>query len=66
MSLVQVMQELAVSRQLKISDKRLKRIVHHRVGCMFGELDLSHETAVDIDETAYLRCQRYIMLFLDM
>lgn len=66
MSLVQVMQELAASRQLKISDKRLKRIVHHSVGRMLGELELSHETAVDIDETAYLRGQRYIMLFLDM
>ena len=41
MSLVKEMPVLAVSRQLEMSDKRLWRIVHHYVGRMLGELDLS-------------------------
>jgi transposase len=60
------MQVLAVSRQLEISDKRLWRIVHHYVGRMLGELDLSRVTAVGVDETASRRGQRYVTVFLDM
>jgi transposase len=66
MSLVKVKQVLATSRKLKTFDKLLRRIVHHNMGRMLGELELSRETAVDINETAYLRGQRYIMLFLDL
>ena len=47
MSLVKEMPVLAVSRQLEISDKRLWRIVHHYVGRMLGELDLSNVATVE-------------------
>ncbi|WP_240036582.1 ISL3 family transposase, partial [Halomonas urmiana] len=57
---------LAVSRQLEITDKRLWRIVHHYVGRMLGELDLTGVTAVGVDETASRRGQRYVTVFLDM
>ena len=57
---------LAVTRQLEISNKRLWRIVHHYVGRMLGELDLSRVTAVGVDETSSRRCQRYVTVFLDM
>jgi len=66
MSLVKEMPVLAVSRQLEISDKRLWRIVHHYVGQMLGELDLTGVTAVGVDETASRRGQRYVTVFLDM
>ena len=66
MSLVKEMPILAVSRQLEISDKRLWRIVHHYVGRMLGELNLSNVAAVGVDETASRRGQRYVTVFLDM
>ncbi|WP_240036574.1 transposase [Halomonas urmiana] len=66
MSLGKVMPVLAVSRQLEISDKRLWRIVHHYVGRMLGQLDLSEVEAVGLDETASRRGQRYVTVFLDM
>uniref|UniRef100_UPI00143C5008 ISL3 family transposase n=1 Tax=Halomonas salinarum TaxID=1158993 RepID=UPI00143C5008 len=66
MSLVKEMPVLAVSRQLEISDKRLWRIVHHYVGRMLGELDLSRVATVGVDETASRRGQRYVTVFLDM
>ncbi|TLF44524.1 ISL3 family transposase, partial [Halomonas urmiana] len=66
MSLVKEMPVLAVSRQLEITDKRLWRIVHHYVGRMLGELDLTGVTAVGVDETASRRGQRYVTVFLDM
>ena len=64
MSLVKEMPVLAVSRQLEISDKRLWRIVHHYVGRMLGELDLSNVATVGVDETASRRGQRYVTVFL--
>ncbi|MFO8044397.1 MAG: ISL3 family transposase [Halomonas sp.] len=66
MSLVKEMPVLAVSRQLEISDKRLWRIVHHYVGRMLGQLDLSKVEAVGLDETASRRGHRYVTVFLDM
>jgi transposase len=66
MSLVKEMPVLAVSRQLEISDKRLWRIVHHYVGRMLGELDLSSVAMVGVDETASRRGHRYVTVFLDM
>ena len=66
MSLVKEMPVLAVSRQLEISDKRLWRIVHHYVGRMLGELDLSKVATVGVDETASRRGHRYVTVFLDM
>ncbi|WP_460541410.1 helix-turn-helix domain-containing protein, partial [Halomonas garicola] len=66
MSLVKEMPVLAVSRQLEISDKRLWRIVHHYVGRMLGQLDLSNVATVGVDETASRRGQRYVTVFLDM
>ncbi len=66
MSLVKEMPVLAVSRQLEISDKRLWRIVHHYVGRMLGELDLSKVVTVGVDETASRRGHRYVTVFLDM
>lgn len=66
MSLVKEMPVLAVSRQLEISDKRLWRIVHHYVGRMLGEMDLSNVAAVGVDETASRRGHRYVTVFLDM
>lgn len=66
MSLVKEMPVLAVSRQLGISDTRLWRIVHHYVGRMLGEIDLSSVTTVGVDETASRRGQRYVTVFLDM
>ncbi|MCG6658047.1 ISL3 family transposase [Halomonas campisalis] len=66
MSLVKEMPVLAVSRQLEISDKRLWRIVHHYVGRMLGELDLSSVATVGVDETASRRGHRYVTVFLDM
>ncbi|GGW43038.1 ISL3 family transposase [Halomonas sp. 141] len=66
MSLVKEMPVLAVSRQLEISDKRLWRIVHHYVGRMLEQLNLSNIAAVGVDETASRRGQRYVTVFLDM
>ncbi|HBN61099.1 ISL3 family transposase [Vreelandella aquamarina] len=66
MSLVKEMPVLTVSRQLEISNKRLWRIVHHYVGRMLGELDLSNVATVGVDETASRRGQRYVTVFLDM
>ena len=66
MSLVKEMPVLAVSRQLEITDKRLWRIVHHYVGRMLGELDLTNVSTVGVDETASRRGQRYVTVFLDM
>lgn len=66
MSLVKEMPVLAVSRQLEIADKRLWRIVHHYVGRMLGQLDLSRVEAAGLDETASRRGQRYVTVFLDM
>ncbi len=66
MSLIKEMPVLAVSRQLEISDKRLWRIVHHYVGRMLGELDLSNVATVGVDETASRRGHRYVTVFLDM
>lgn len=66
MSLVKEMPVLAVSRQLEISDKRLWRIVHHYVGRMLDQLDLSKVEAVGLDETASRRGHRYVTVFLDM
>jgi len=66
MSLVKEMPVLAVSRQLEISDKRLWRIVHHHVGRMLRELDLSKVATVGVDETASRRGHRYVTVFLDM
>ena len=66
MPLVKEMPVLAVSRQLEISDKRLWRIVHHYVGRMLGQLDLSNVATVGVDETASRRGQRYVTVFLDM
>lgn len=66
MSLIKEMPVLAVSRQLEISDKRLWRIVHHYVGRMLGQLDLSEVEAIGLDETASRRGQRYVTVFLDM
>lgn len=61
MLLVKEVPVLAVSRQLEIFDKRLWRIVHHYVGRMLDELDLS-----SVDETASRRGHRYVTVFLDM
>ncbi|WP_024952753.1 ISL3 family transposase [Cobetia crustatorum] len=66
MSLVREMPVLAVSRQLEVTDKRLWRIVHHYVGRMLGDLDLSQVANVGVDETASRRGQRYVTVFLDM
>ncbi|OLO13255.1 hypothetical protein BTW10_00305 [Chromohalobacter japonicus] len=55
MSLVKEMLVLAVSRQLERSDQRLWRIVHHHVGRMLGQLDLSMVEAVGLD-SAMSRC----------
>ncbi len=66
MSLVKEMPVLAAPRQLELSDKRLWRIVHHDVGRMLGELDLSNVPTVGVDETASRRGQRYVTVFLDM
>lgn len=46
--------------------KRLWRIVHHYVGRMLGQLDLSEVKAVGLDETASRRGKRYVTVFLDM
>ncbi|MGM1054227.1 MAG: transposase, partial [Pseudomonadota bacterium] len=46
--------------------KRLWRIVHHYVGRMLGQLDLSKVEAVGLDETASRRGHRYVTVFLDM
>lgn len=59
-------QVLAVSRQLEISGKRLWLIVHHYVGRMLGQLELSTVEAVGLDETASRRGQHYVTVFLDM
>ena len=66
MSLVKEMPVLAVSRQLEITDKRLWRIVHHYVGCMLNQLDLSRVATVGVDETASRRGHRYVTVFVDM
>ncbi|MDW7748420.1 hypothetical protein [Halomonas sp.] len=49
---MKVMPVLVISRQLEIPDKRLWCIVHHYVGRMLGEPDLSRVTDVGVDDTA--------------
>lgn len=41
-------------------------MVHHYVGCMLGELDLSQVTIVGVDETASRGGHRYVTVFLDV
>ena len=45
---------------------RLWRLVHHYVGRMLGDLDLSQVANAGVDETASRRGQRYVTVFLDM
>ena len=66
MALVREMPVLAAARLIEITDKRLWRIVHHYVGCMLEQLDLSEVKAVGLDETAAKRGHRYVTVFLDM
>lgn len=56
MALVREMPVLATAR----------RIVHHYVGCILDQLDLSQVKAVGLDETAAKRGHRYVTVFLDM
>lgn len=60
MFLVRGMLVLVVARQLAIMDKRLWRIIHHYVGRMLDELDLSCVTTVGVDEIASSRSHRYV------
>jgi hypothetical protein len=46
---------------MEVSDKRLLRIIHHYVGPMLGELDLSRTNAVDVDKMGH----RYVTVFPD-
>ncbi len=66
MALVREMPVLAAARLIEITDKRLWRIVHHYVGCMLEQLELSQVKAVGLDETAAKRGHRYVTIFLDM
>ncbi|SHM00381.1 ISL3 family transposase [Vreelandella subglaciescola] len=66
MALVREMPVLAAARLIEITDKRLWRIVHHYVGRMLEQLDLSQVKAVGLDETAAKRGHRYVTVFLDM
>lgn len=60
MFLVRGMLVLVVARQLAITDKRLWRIIHHYVGRMLDELDLSCVTTVGVDGIASSRSHRYV------
>ena len=51
---------------LKITDKRLWRVVFHYVGAAVARMDLSAVKRVCIDETAAKRGQDYITLVVDM
>jgi transposase len=51
---------------LKITDKRLWRVVFHYVGAAVARMDLSGVTRVAIDETAAKRGHDYITLVVDM
>ena len=51
---------------LKITDKRLWRVVFHYVGAAVARMDLSSVTRVCIDETAAKRGQDYITLVVDI
>jgi transposase len=51
---------------LKITDKRLWRVVFHYVGAAVARMDLSGVTRVCIDETAAKRGQDYITLVVDI
>ena len=51
---------------LKITDKRLWRVVFHYVDAAVARMDLSGVTRVCIDETAAKRGQDYITLVVDM
>jgi hypothetical protein len=66
MALVREMPVLAAAHLIEIIDKRLWRIVHHYVGRMLEQLDLSEVKAVGLDETAAKRGHRYVTVFLDM
>ena len=66
MALVREMPVLAAARLIEITDKRLWRVVHHYVGCMLEQRDLSQVKAVGLDETAAKRDHRYVTVFLDM
>ena len=51
---------------LKITDKRLWRVVFHYVGAAVARMDLTGVTRVCIDETAAKRGQDYITLVVDI
>lgn len=66
MALVREMPVLAAARLIQITDKCLWRIVHHYVGRMLEQLELSQVKAVVLDETAAKRGHRHVTVFLDM
>ena len=51
---------------LKVTDKRLWRVVFHYVGAAVARMDLSRVTRVAIDETAAKRGQDYITIVADI
>ena len=51
---------------LKVTDKRLWRVVFHYIGAAVARMDLSRVTRVAIDETAAKRGQDYITIVADI
>lgn len=57
---------LAVARYLKVTDKRIWRVIKHYVNEKIKYLDLSQVKRVGVDETASKRGHSYVTSFVDM
>ncbi|WP_423232847.1 ISL3 family transposase [Aminirod propionatiphilus] len=66
MSLIRFMPVASAARILDEWDTRIWRIAHHYVDKAVEKQDLSHVTAVGVDETARKRGHNYISAFVDL
>lgn len=66
MTLVREMPVNAAARIMKVTDKRLWRIVFHYIEESLKEFDLSGLSGVALDETACKRGHHYVTIFIDM
>ncbi|MDD1728792.1 MAG: transposase [Methanospirillum sp.] len=62
----QTMQIAQISEKLKITDKRIWRVVSHYVSKALKEVDFSGISAIDMDETSRRKGHEYLTVFADI